>query len=187
MIEQHGLELILKYARPKGFMVELGNQIMNLEFNQGQSAKDYFTQLGFDHVSIDKNGLNGAVSADLSKPIRHPWSADIVTDIGTSEHVSDLYECLRNVLSFCKNGTMMIHKNPLTGHFPEHGFHFYTLEFWKEWADLCNLEVFELYEFPIYHNTETGFETIAVLRFTKDSRIPTLEEYQKIASFVKTY
>lgn len=185
MIEHHGHNLILKYAQEGGSILELGNQIMNLEDVQGISAKKFYESLGLSHTSVDQNGKDGAIKVDLSKPIDWLGTFDIITDMGTSEHVSDIYECLINVLSHAKGGTIIIHKNPKTGNFPMHGFHFFTLEFWKSYAKLCNLEIEEIYEHAIYHNTIDGYECIAIFKVTKETSLPTKEDFEKISHLIK--
>lgn len=185
MIEHHGHNLILKYAFEGCSILELGNQIMNLENVQDISAKNYYSDLGYDHTSVDQNGKDGVVTVDLSKPIEWLGAFDLITDMGTTEHVSDVYECLANVLHHCKDGTVIIHKNPKTGNFPMHGFHFFTLEFWKAYAQLCKLEIEELYEHAIYHNTKDGYECIAVLRVTENSFLPTKEQFSQIKSLIQ--
>lgn len=185
MIEHHGHNLILKYAFEGCSILELGNQIMNLENVQDISAKKYYSGLGYDHTSVDQNGKDGAVTVDLSKPIEWLGAFDLITDMGTTEHVSDAYECLANVLHHCKDGTVIIHKNPKTGNFPIHGFHFFTLEFWKAYTQLCKLEIEELYEHAIYHNTKDGYECVAVLKFTKNSIVPTKEQFSQIKNLIQ--
>lgn len=181
MIEYYGYELLKPYLIEGKVMIELGNQIMNLEDNQGESAKDFFTRkYGIVHTSIDQNGKDGALAHDLSKPVDIGFKADIVTDFGTSEHVTDLYQCLCNVFNFCKAEGNIIHKNPKTGNFPNHGFHYFTVEFWQQYAELTGLKIVGLEEHPIYHNTKDGWEIICVLRKTKRSKISTEEEFKKL-------
>lgn len=184
MIEHHGNELILKHAPKGGSVLELGNQIMNLENVQDISAKEYYTSLGFAHTSIDQNGKDGAIAVDLSNPIDSLGQFDIITDMGTTEHVSDLYECLCNVLKHCKEGTMIIHKNPKTGNFPGHGYHFFTLEFWAAYAQLCKLSIIEIYPHAIYHNITDGYECIAILKYTSESIIPSKDDFETIKNLV---
>lgn len=183
MIEYHGYEILKKHLFDGCSIVELGNQIMNLAECQGTPAKD-FIPCG-SHTSIDQNGLNGALKLSLCEPINLNFKADIVTDFGTTEHVEDLFECLSNVFEFCKAGGVMIHKNPKTGNFPNHGFHFFTVEFWQEYANLCGLKIELIEEHAIYHNTVDGWEVIAVLRKTKRSKKITKEVFETIKHLVK--
>lgn len=185
MIEYHGYNLILKYA-PKGCrMLELGNQEMNLADVQNISAKEHFSGLGYNHTSIDKNGKDGALPLNLSEPIIEDLGQfDIVTDAGTTEHVEDLYNSLRNTFGFCAINGVMLHKNPKTGNFPGHGNHFFTLDFWKAYAKACKLDILEILEHPIYHNRDTGWECIAILKKTDNSKFLSKEEFNKISNLV---
>lgn len=185
MIEQHGHDIILKHTPKGGSMLELGDQVMNLQFVQGVSAKDYFTGLGYSHTSIDLNGKNGALVMDLSKPIKKLGEFDIITDIGCSEHVDNLFECLVNVFNNLKVGGVEYHKNPKTGNFPFHGYHYFTVEFWRKYAIECGLDVIDLYEYPIYHNTVDGYEINAVLRKVEGSKVLTKEGWDRIKGYLK--
>jgi hypothetical protein len=179
MIENKADELIIKYATKNGSIMELGNQIMNLQFFQDISAKNYYSGKGFKHTSIDQNGMDGALALDLSKPIDHKEQYDLVTDIGTMEHVAGIYHGLLNVFNFCKEDGIMIHKNPKQGNFPGHGYHYFTIDFWKEYVSLTKMEVLELFEYPIYHNRKDGWEIIAVLKKIKDSKSLSPKEFEK--------
>jgi len=185
MIEFHGHNLLMKYAKEGCSILELGNQEMNLAESQSIFAKEYYSNLGYEHTSVDQNGRNGAIEVDLGKPISFIGKFDIITDFGTTEHVYNAYECLANVVKHTKDGTIIIHKNPKTKNFPGHGNHYFTLKFWEAWAELCKLEVLELYEHPIYHNTIDGWECIAVLKANKETIVPSASEFEKIKKLLK--
>jgi hypothetical protein len=184
MIEYHGHNLILKYAPAGCSILELGNQIMNLAEAQDISAKEYYSNLGFTHTSIDINGKDGALNLDLSTDLGEIGQFDLVTDMGTTEHVPDVYNCLKNVFNACKVGGVMIHKNPKTGNFPGHGQHFFTLEFWNQYAELCSLEKLDIYPHAIYHNTKDGWECIAILKKTEGSKFLTEKQFNKISNLI---
>jgi hypothetical protein len=173
MIEHKGMQIMSGLSILKGYsMLELGNQIMNLENVQDISAKEYLSKLfQIEHTSIDINGKDGALNYDLCKPFDLGKKFDIVTDFGTIEHTKKLYPVLKNVHNHCKVGGVMIHKNPKTGNFPEHGNHFFTVDFWKEYAKVTGCEVITIEEYAIYHNTIDGWEVIAVIRKKKDGFI----------------
>lgn len=186
MIEHHGHNLILKYTPEGGSILELGNQIMNLENVQEISAKEYYTKLGYEHTSIDLNGKDGALPLNLSEPMDMDLEDfDIITDMGTSEHVEDIYRCLINVYNCCQEDTIIIHKNPKTGNFPMHGNHFFTIDFWKAYADLCRFKIIEIYEHAIYHNNIDGWECIAILQFTDKTDSISMEKFNTIKHLIK--
>jgi len=84
-------------------MCELGNQTLRndvIEDSTPKTGKDYFIKKGFDHISLDIDGLDGALPIDLTKPIMKDSrykvlinSFDILTNSGTSEHVLNQFEC----------------------------------------------------------------------------------------------
>lgn len=183
MIEFHGNELVKKYSKEGCTMLELGNQIMNLAECQGMPAKIYYSRLGYKHTSADINGRDGALELDLCEP-QELGKFEFITDFGTTEHVNDLFACLKNVFNACENGGIMLHKNPKTGNFPKHGNHYFTVDFWKEYAYAANLEVIEIYEHPIYHNTKDGWGVIAILRKLYESKFPTKAKINKLKELV---
>lgn len=153
----------MPFVGPGIKMLELGNQIMNLSDCQGKTAKDYFSEMGVQHTSIDINGKDGAIKADLCEPFDLGDIFDVVTDFGTIEHTKSLYPVLKNVYEHCSNYGVMLHKNPKTGNFPLHGNHFFTVDFWKAYAKELDCEVVSIEEHAIYHNTTDGWEVIAIL------------------------
>jgi hypothetical protein len=114
-----------------GRMCELGNQEMRGNTGkQVRTGKEYFAPR-FEHVSIDLNGRDGARPIDLAQPIADPdlvESFDVVTNIGTSEHVSDQFECFANIHRLAKLGGLIIHVSPIGDRWPNHE-RTYTAEF----------------------------------------------------------
>lgn len=109
-------------------MCELGNQMMRDMGNC--SAKRYFRNLGVDHVSLDENGKDGAVAVDLSKPIPESLGLfDLVTNYGTSEHISDQYQVFKNIHDLTRTGGMMAHCVPMNGDWNDHGLVGYKRDF----------------------------------------------------------
>src|SRR5215208_2927692 len=97
-------------------MLELGNK-----FNEqaGSSYKDWFTRnYGIEHVSVDINGLNGALALDLREPLA-PLAGrvfDMVTNIGTSEHVGESQACVwKNMWDHLALGGHLVSVTPLPG------------------------------------------------------------------------
>lgn len=97
-------------------MVELGDQTLRIGKTRFL-AKEYFELLGIIHTSIDINGRNGACSVDLSVPITDEYwlgRFDILTNMGTLEHVSDQYECWRNMHNLVRIGGVFISAIPFS-------------------------------------------------------------------------
>ena len=116
-------------------------------------ARDWMLDLGVDrYVSIDNNALDGAIPHDLSKPISDKsllGKFDIVTNMGTSEHVGAHFrlsetdvlnaqcECMANMFALCRDGGLMIHQVPPVGYWRQHGIVNYDLDFPRALAAAC--------------------------------------------------
>lgn len=89
-------------------MLELGDKI-NGEF----TYKAYFESLGFRHVSIDWNGKHGALNLDLRRP---QWERlgqfDILSNMGTTEHVDDQRAVWENIHHLVKVGGVYVGQTP---------------------------------------------------------------------------
>jgi 2-polyprenyl-3-methyl-5-hydroxy-6-metoxy-1,4-benzoquinol methylase len=113
-------------------MCELGDQLIDVDGIDFKVAKDYWESLGIKHTSIDINGEHGALPMDLSKPIdveEIGGPFNIVTNFGTSEHVSDQYECFRNIHNLCRFDGLIIHSVPEVGSWKGHGLFHYSYHF----------------------------------------------------------
>ena len=97
-------------------MLELGNKVNP---QAGLSYKDWFTRhCNIEHVSVDVNGLNGALALDLRQPLT-PLEGrvfDMVTNIGTSEHVESDQHCVwKNMWDHLAVGGHLVSITPLAG------------------------------------------------------------------------
>jgi len=124
-------------------MLELGNQeMLDLSIPE-RTGKAYFRNRGAQHISVDLNGLDGALPLDLTKPKQFAgWHNyfDIVTNMGTTEHVEPRkaqYECFSIIHDCLKVGGVVIHLVPdiddliKTGFWKGHSFNYYSHDFFK--------------------------------------------------------
>jgi len=116
----------LRYKDTTGLnMCELGNQRFQGPLSEHiQVAKTLFECLGFSHTSVDINGEDGALPLDLTKPITDAsliGKFDIVTNVGTSEHVVDQAMCFENIDRLCKDGGIIINISPYGHTWGKHG------------------------------------------------------------------
>ena len=127
-------------------MLELGNK------RKGNMVyKRVFESLGIRHTSIDINGKDGALPYDLRKPL-DLGTFDMVTNFGTTEHVSERdYQgqitCWRNVLGFMAIDSVLVSITPLKEcqKWARHGRWYPQPEFFEELAEHNGLEVDRLY------------------------------------------
>ncbi len=129
-------------------MAELGDQlIMHChDLPPNYPAKRYFANRGILHRSFDLNGEAGAEVVDLGKPVTGDLVGvfDIVTDIGTLEHVENQYQAWKNVHDMCRVGGLMVHCLAPPGHWlfgateeKAHGRFYYLEEFPHDLATVC--------------------------------------------------
>jgi hypothetical protein len=136
-------------------MLELGDQVVKKKSGLSErTGKEYFTNLGYNHISVDLNGKRGSLIKDLTKPADFSeWLAyfDILTNSGTTEHVEPFesqYDCFKILHDCVKIGGLMIHLipdiKPLDqGHFANHCNYYYSEKFFNDLALNCNYTILE--------------------------------------------
>lgn len=147
------------------------------------------------------------------KKIKIPF--DLVTDFGTSEHVvkaketfshafheghinsiyptegtitgiiEGFYECWKNKHNLLKEGGLMINVNPKTGHWPNHGYTYVDLDFYKELAKQMNYEVILLHELAAMGNIESGMNIVCILKKNTARPFLSFKDFQKIKTYPK--
>lgn len=158
---------------------------------------------------IDLAGDNEAIRADLSEDLSALITRrfSLVTDFGTSEHCVQMegydtapfhdghihsiypvdvknaelgyYNCWLNKFNFCKVGGIIVSENPKQGHWPSHGYHYITQEFYEKLSDMADLEIVELGEYPAAGNWETGMNVYSVLRKT-GGKFPSFDQFSTL-------
>jgi hypothetical protein len=73
----------------------------------------YFKNLfSYPLTSLDMNGENGSIRVDLAKVLPKMSKYDLITNFGTTEHVSNQYQCWKNVHSLLEDGGLVISEIP---------------------------------------------------------------------------
>lgn len=174
-------------------MLELGSQQFH-EIPHGVGVSymsytgDYFRSVCQKFVSIDLNSEGGSVPLDLSFSISPGDDIglesfnyfDVITDFGTSEHVSNLYSCRKTCHDFCKVGGHMVFINPMTGHWPGHGFHYFTKDHYIKLAELCNYRIILLGSTPTMGNLSTGMQIKCVLQKVEDNKFVSTKVWDEL-------
>lgn len=109
-------------------MLELGNKK-----NSNGIYKTYFESLGFKHVSVDWNGEDGALARDLRKPLSL-GQFDMVTNIGTTEHVSEQTPVWENIHNACKIDGIIVSVTPYEGNWWWHGNYYPKMKFFEQFC-----------------------------------------------------
>lgn len=107
-------------------MLELGCKI-----NAPHTYKAFFESLGYSHTSVDWNGLHGSLKRDLREPLGL-GVFDLVSNIGTTEHIDGQEGVWRNVVDACGVGSVFVSTTPMPGgedwwwhgnYYPSEGFY----------------------------------------------------------------
>jgi hypothetical protein len=124
---------------------ELGDQVVmdNTSPYNNLAAKLKYEDLKCLHTSIDINGLHDSITINLNNDIPEFLISyfDLVTNYGTSEHVSNQYMCFKNIHKLCKVNGLIIHAIPPVGFWPNHCDYYYTLDVMEKLAKLCEYEL----------------------------------------------
>jgi SAM-dependent methyltransferase len=127
-------------------MLELGNKLntrCGSKQNETVTYKAFFAKHGMRHVSVDINGKDGAHPIDLRCQDlclaldlhEEPKHYQIVTNIGTTEHVvDDQRQVWKNVWDCIAPGGWLISCTPLHPDWWWHGYWYPTLDFYQRLA-----------------------------------------------------
>lgn len=124
-------------------MLELGGK-----FNRPHTYKAWFESLGFEHVSVDWNGEHGALRRDLRKPLWDDLGQfDMVSNMGTTEHVSDQVGVWQNIHNMTKVGGVYVGQTPYHDgkSWWWHGEWYPTEAFFIDFAERNGWEIERLY------------------------------------------
>lgn len=180
-ITQDSLSRLNKHLQPKSNILIVGCQNLYDTEHYGQIAADYFRELGHVVKDIDIYECNGCQIADLREDWKAEAEFDFILQHGTIEHVDgSLYQPLKNLHESCKVGGIMIHENPETSSWIDHGEHYFTKDFWIELAKDCKYEVLEITEEAAMGNVTDGWNVCCVLHKPYNSQFPTETKFNKI-------
>ena len=164
---------LMEWLKVNGIILPKGGE----QHPKGVVSKLFWESLGFNHTSIDMNGLDGSLKLDLRKELPKDLhnKFDIIYDGGTGEHVDNQYMCFKNVHDITKIGGIMIHVLPKVGHFPDHCQYYFTKDSFNVLEDLCNYKKIRLFE----HEADGGIMIWSVLEKTQNDFI-SKKEFQKV-------
>ena len=111
-------------------MLELGNKKTG-----DVSYKSWFTAQGIEHVSVDWNGQDGALSLDMRKPLPNWEPFDMITNFGCTEHVDIQEPIWESMHRLCKVGGVIICMCPSPGDWHWHGTWYPSWDFYVQFAE----------------------------------------------------
>lgn len=93
-----------------------------------------------DYLAIDLHGSEKARVHDMNEPLVLEKQYDIVTNIGTAEHIFNVAEVFRSIHNATKSGGFMLHALPNQGAYDHGFFNFHPTFFF----DLCVANHYEM-------------------------------------------
>lgn len=169
-------------------VIEAGAQnLYNQPLLPAPYAHEYYEPKGVQYSCIDLSKENKCIVMDLSLPHDISQQYQLVTNFGTAEHIGDngkfsweaAYNFFNTMHKLLEVGGIVIHENPKDGHWENHGFFYFTEDFYRQLVLLCNYEIIELGTVCAMGNCETGQNIYAVMQ--KHSELfPTLEQFKTL-------
>lgn len=126
MIRYSTFKLVESYINnPELSICELGDQKTWYDWPGGAAQSDVYFKNIFNHLNItniDLNGNNGSLTLNLAKPLPSTYHNmfDVVTNFGTSEHVSNQYSVWKNIFLLLKPNGLIISEIPYIHNWPNH-------------------------------------------------------------------
>jgi hypothetical protein len=174
------IKRIQPYLNKGVSMLQIGCQNLYFEPYYGHVAHNHFVKQGIDVRTVDITGCQGSEVFDL-RELHDLGQFDIVTDFGSGEHVDgNFYNFHRNIHNATKLGGIIIHENPKTGNWPEHGCNYVDMEFYILLAEEAGYEVIELTEEAAMGNTIDGWNVSVVLRKVDDMEFISEKQFKQI-------
>lgn len=178
-------ELFAKHGSEIKTVLELGAQNFYQNYDivkYGMYANKYYAYKGVhSYTCIDTNGENGALKINLAEPCTMDLGTfDLVTDFGTCEHIAPynieaLYNCWTT--KYNASAKFLVSSNPATGHWPKHGYYYFTKDFYVVLAQLTGMKILKLVDQYTMGNYIDGMEVSCVFDVRNSAWI-TLDEFR---------
>lgn len=155
-------------------VVELGSQ-QDHTMPRKPYMNKWFDIWEASYACIDLNGENDAMKLNLGELQLLDRSYNLVTNIGTFEHVAGpdgkfswdaSYRCWLNMFAAAYLGGVIYSESPQTGSWPGHGVAYLTTEFIYQICENADLEILDIGLHPACHNTKNGWNVWCTLSKT---------------------
>jgi hypothetical protein len=119
------------------------------KIGNGGAAREFYERLGWQYDCVDTDGKHGALVLDLNfdpAPAELMGAYDLVTNIGTTEHLINQLNAFRVFHDLTKPGGVMLHLAPHSA--TDHGFYTYQPNFFYALARYKGYEMLGLWFNP---------------------------------------
>jgi hypothetical protein len=170
--------------KAKTFTIELDEIMASNDDKKIFTLAKFFYRVIFDYKhysAIDLNGTSSAVAFDLNHQIDTTKKYDLVTNLGTSEHVFNQFQFFKNIHDITRPGGLMIHSLPNQGCY-DHGFYNYHPTFFFDLADVNQYGLIGLF-YVDASQSPAGVETIDRTLYVKMAVEGQLSNYSGLMAF----
>jgi len=129
-----------------------------------------------EYLSIDLHDIDGVTKFDLSVYNPEQFKADVITNIGTSEHVEyeeGQYNCWKNIHSWLEVGGISIHEIPEVDSWPNHCRYYCSFDFFENMKNYG----YEILEIRHHYSSDNGNLIWCVMRKTKSVEFMSFDEF----------
>jgi hypothetical protein len=168
---------------------------------------EWYLSKGMKYTCIDLAGDNGARKVDVSYPVDLEGEWDLVVDSGFCEHVVQMegyelvrfhdgyigsiyptkvtnaelgfYNCWLNKWNALRIGGIMVSENPLSGSWPDHGYHWLTEKFYEELEKMIDGVLLNYGTHPSSGNFVDGWNVWSIIVKT-GLNFPSFEQFQTL-------
>jgi len=160
-----------KYFDNSKSILELGAQDLLIN----GSSVGYFKNIyKYPIESLDMNGENGSIQLNLAVELLPTKTYDLVTNFGTTEHVSNQYICWKNIHSFLSIGGFVISEIPEIGSWKGHCNYYIDYTFFKAMSN-----DFEIIDYRSIYYPNNGYLSYSVLRKISDTFLTNKDDLLK--------
>ena len=178
--------LMILYSQIKfNSICELGDQqfLSCHPFIEGSHVRFFYEKRGIEYTSVDINGKGGSIYLDLDKPKFLDKQFDVVTNIGTLEHIYNFYMGLKHMHMLCNDRGFMVHISPVMNNWDEHGYNYVSTQFFKDLANKCKYALIDNRESPTLIGGQDSNQAYCILRKTSDSNFLSKEEFLTLKGY----
>lgn len=175
-------EIMSKIETKDKKLIELGIQesYFNSDFRY---LRDKISSNFIEYISIDLHDIRGVTKFDLSIIDKDAFKCDIITNLGTSEHVEyeeGQYNCWVNMHHWLQKDGIIIHELPELGSWKNHCRYYVTEDFFK------NLENYGYKIVDYLRNKDSnGYLIWCVLKKTDEKDFMSLDDFYRLMEIDK--
>jgi hypothetical protein len=161
-----------QYFEISNSILELGAQDLLVDGNSLGYFKNIYSNYNIE--SLDITGENNSLKLDLSTELYIHKQYDLITNFGTSEHVSNQYTCWKNIHSLLNTNGIVISEIPEIGSWKGHCKYYIDYSFFKT----MNKD-FEIIDYRSIYYPNNGYLSYSVLKKISETFLTSKDDMLK--------